>query len=78
MAEGRANDSDGTRGSESCREYKVVYLEVADTVVVERRGKKPERIERVVTCNAAIVAFRELSLERDLREVGQFQWPNAI
>jgi hypothetical protein len=48
MAEGTANDSDGSSGCESCRENNVVYLEAVVTVEAENRGRKEDNIDDVV------------------------------
>jgi hypothetical protein len=47
MAEGIANASEGNNGCESCREYKVVYLEAPVTVDTENRGRKENSIDEV-------------------------------
>ena len=49
MAEGMANNNDGSNGRGSCREYRVVNLDVFEIIDPDNRGRKADRIERVVT-----------------------------
>lgn len=54
MAEGMANAIEGRTGTESCREKRVVNLDTFEAAGADHRGRKADRIEWVVTCEAAI------------------------
>ena len=49
IAEGMARAKDGRSGRESCREYRVVNVEVFEIVRLDNRGRKDDRIDRVLT-----------------------------
>lgn len=44
-----ARAKDGRSGRESCREYRVVNVEVFEIVRLDNRGRKDDRIDRVLT-----------------------------
>jgi len=48
----------GRTGRDSCREYRVVNLDVREAVFVESRGRNDDSIDRVVACMADIVATK--------------------
>ena len=48
IADGIARDNDGSRGWESCHDFRVVYLVATDADEVENRGKKAVSIDDAV------------------------------
>lgn len=55
MAAGIAKPNLGKTGRDSCREYRVVNLDVRDVVFVESRGRNEDSIDLVVACMADIL-----------------------